>query len=75
MSDRHPRESENRYYGYLNDIIKCDFNSFKLVLFEVKWYMLQMNERDPKIAIIEHVNGFTMVNTRRLSRVQKHMLF
>jgi hypothetical protein len=39
-SDRHPRESENRYYGYLNDILECDFNSFKLVLFNVKWYRL-----------------------------------
>jgi hypothetical protein len=39
-SDRHPREYENRYYGYLNDILECDFNSFKLVLFDVKWYRL-----------------------------------
>jgi hypothetical protein len=30
MSDRHPRQSKNRYYGFLNDIIECDFNSFKL---------------------------------------------
>jgi hypothetical protein len=37
-SDKHPREYENRYYGYLNDIVECDFNSFKLVLFDVKWY-------------------------------------
>ena len=53
-----------RYYGYLEDILECDFNSFKVVLFEVKWYRLQMNERDPKRTIIEHANGFTMVNTR-----------
>jgi hypothetical protein len=39
-SDRCPRESKNRYYGFLNDIIECDFNSFKLVLFDVKWYWL-----------------------------------
>ena len=39
-SDKHPEVSENRYYGYLEDIIECDFNSFKIVLFEVKWYML-----------------------------------
>jgi hypothetical protein len=63
-SDRHPKVSENRYYGYLNDILECDFKSFKLVLFEVKWYRLQMNERDPERTIIEHANGFTMVNTR-----------
>jgi hypothetical protein len=39
-SDRRPREYENRYYGFLNDIIECDFNSFKLVFFDVKWYRL-----------------------------------
>ena len=37
-TDRHPEVSENRYYGYLEDILECDFNSFKVVLFEVKWY-------------------------------------
>jgi hypothetical protein len=63
-SDMHPTISENRYYGYLNDIIECDFNSFKLVMFEVKWYRLQMNEHDPERTVIEHANGFTMVNTR-----------
>jgi len=35
-SDKRPREYENRYYGFLNDIIECDFKSFKLVLFDVK---------------------------------------
>ena len=32
-SDKHPEESENRYYGYLEDIIECEFNSFKIKLF------------------------------------------
>jgi hypothetical protein len=63
-SDRNLEETENRYYGHLEDIIECDFNSFKIVLFEVKWYRLWMHERDPKRTIIEHDNGFTMVNTR-----------
>ena len=63
-SDRNPKETENRYYGNLEDIIECDFNSFKIVLFEVKWYMLRMHERDPERTVIEHDNGFTMVNTR-----------
>jgi hypothetical protein len=63
-SDRNPEETENRYYGHLEDIIECDFNSFKIVLFEVKWYSLRMHERDPKRTVIEHDNGFTMVNTR-----------
>ena len=35
-------------------------------MFDVKWYMLRMNERDPERTIIEHANGFTMVNTREL---------
>ena len=65
-SDKHPEVYENRYYGYLEDIIECDFNSFKIVLFEGKWYRLQMNERYPERTVIEHANGFTMVNTRAL---------
>ena len=65
-SDKHPEVYENRYYGYLEDIIECDFNSFKIVMFEVKWYRLRMNERDPEKTIIYHANGFTMVNTRAL---------
>ena len=63
-SDRNPKETENRYYGHLEDIIECDFNSFKIVLFEVKWYRLRMHERDLERTVIEHDNGFTMVNTR-----------
>ena len=30
----------------------------------VKWYMLQLNQCDPDRTIIEHDNGFTMVNAR-----------
>jgi hypothetical protein len=63
-SDKHPTILENIYYGYLDDIIEHEFKSFKLVLFKVKWYMLQMNEHDPDRTIIEHANGFSMVNTR-----------
>jgi hypothetical protein len=63
-SDRHPTISKNRYYGYLDYIIKCDFKSFKLFIFKVKWYRLWMNECDPSRTLIECTNGFTMVNTR-----------
>jgi hypothetical protein len=63
-SDKHPRLTENRYYGYLDDIIKCDFKSFKIILFEVKWYRLWINEHEPEIIVIQHENVFTMVNTR-----------
>ena len=48
----------------MDDILQCDFNSFKVVMFVVKWYRLQFNQRDPDRTIIEHDNGFTMVNTR-----------
>jgi hypothetical protein len=48
----------------LEDIIECDFNSFKVVLFEVKWYRIWMHEHDLERTVIEHDNGFTMVNTR-----------
>ena len=47
-------------------ILECDFNSFKVVLFEFKWYKLRMNEHDLEINFIEHANGFSMVNTREL---------
>lgn len=71
-SDRHPKFSENRYYGYLEDIIHCDFKSFKIIFFVVKWYRLRLNQCDPDRTIIEHANGFTMVNTRLLeSRTSK----
>ena len=63
-SDRHPEISENQYYGYLEYIIQCDFNSFKVVLFVVKWYRLRLNQHDPNKTIIECDNGFTLVNTR-----------
>jgi hypothetical protein len=63
-SDRNLEETENRYYGLLEDIIECDFNSFKIVLFEVKWYRLRIHEHDSERTVIEHDNGFTMVNTR-----------
>ena len=42
----------------------CDFKSFKLVLFDVKWYKIRMNECDPDRTFTEHDNGFIMVNTR-----------
>ena len=32
-SDKNPEVFENRYYGYLEDIIECEFNSFKIVMF------------------------------------------
>ena len=32
-TERHLEETENRYYGNLEDIIECDFNSFKIVWF------------------------------------------
>jgi hypothetical protein len=60
----HPKETENRYYWYLEDIIQCDFNSFKIVLFEVKWYMLRMHECDLEIIFIEHANVFNIVDTK-----------
>jgi hypothetical protein len=63
-SDKHPKVSENQYYGYLEDILECDFKSFKIVLFDVKWYRLRMNERDPNRTVILRDNEFTMVNTR-----------
>ena len=62
-SDKHPELSENRYYGYLEDILHCDFNSFKVVMFIFKWYKLWLNWCDPNKTIIGHDNGFTMVNT------------
>jgi hypothetical protein len=39
-TDIHPQQSKNQYYGILDDILECDFNSFKIVLFFVKWFRL-----------------------------------
>ena len=33
-------------------------------MFVVNWYRLRLNQRDPEKTIIEHDNGFNMVNTR-----------
>ena len=63
-TNRHPEVSENRYYGYLEDFIQCEFKSFKVVLFIVKWYRLRLKQHDPDRTIIDHDNEFTMVNTR-----------
>ena len=63
-SEKHLELLENQYYGYLEDILQCDFKSFKVVLFMVKWYRLRLNQHDPDRTIIEHDNGFNMVNTR-----------
>jgi hypothetical protein len=74
-SDRHPKEYENRYYGYLNDILECDFNSFKLVLFNAKWYRLRMHERDEEINVIQHANRFPMIKTTTFERGQDRDVF
>jgi len=65
-SYKHPKVFENWYYAYLEDIFECDFKSFLIGLLNVKWYMIQMNEHDPSRDVIEHANGFTMVNTRNI---------
>jgi hypothetical protein len=75
MSDRHPRESENRYYGFLNDIIECDFNSFKLVLFDVKWYRLRMHEHDEEITFIQDANIFPMNKTMVFEKTNDRYVF
>jgi hypothetical protein len=74
-SDRHPQESENRYYGYLNNTLECDFNSFKLVLFDVKWYRLQMHERDEERTVIQHAKGFPMIKKMMFERGHDRYVF
>jgi hypothetical protein len=62
-SDKYAQKSENKYYGYSKDILKCDYNSFTIVLFNVKWYRLKMNEHDDERTIIQCANGFPMIKT------------
>ena len=62
-SDMYPQQSQNQYYGILDDIIECEFNTFKVVPFVVKWYRLRLNQNDPDRMVIQHDNGFTMINT------------
>ena len=33
-SDKNLELTKNRYYGYLEDILQCDFKSFKVVMIE-----------------------------------------
>ena len=47
----------------MEHIVECGFNSFKLVLFAIKWYRLQMYEHDEEITIIQHANVLTMIKT------------
>jgi hypothetical protein len=68
-SDIHPQQSQNQYYGILDDIIESEFNTFKVVLFVVKWYRLQLNQNDPDRTVIQHDNRFTMINTRSFEPV------
>ena len=63
-NDIHPKQSQNWYHGILDDIIECDFNSFKVVLFVIKWHRLWLNQNDLDRTIIQHDNGFIMINTR-----------
>jgi len=44
-------------------MLKLDFNFLKVVFFEVRWYILLLQGVD--ITIIDHDNGFTMINTTR----------
>ena len=69
-NDIHPQQSENRYYEILDDIIECDFNSFKIVLFFIKWFRLRLNRNDPDRTVIEHDSVFTMINTRSFELVR-----
>ena len=54
----------------MDDILECDFNSFKVVLFFIKWFRLRLNRNDPDRTIIEHDSGFTMINTRSFELVR-----
>jgi hypothetical protein len=63
-SERNPLVCINRYNGFLDDILECDFKSFELVMFDVKWCMLRMNEHDTNRIVNKHSNRFTMVNRR-----------
>ena len=58
------------YYGILDDILECDFNSFKIVPFFVKWYRLRLNQNNLDRTIIEHDSGFTIINKRSFELVR-----
>ena len=53
----------------MDDILEWDFNSFKIVLFVIKRFRLQLNRNDPDRTVIEHDSGFTMINTRSFETV------
>ena len=53
----------------MDDILECNFNSFKIVLFFVKWFRLRLNQNDPDRTVIKHDSGFTMINIRSFELV------
>ena len=69
-TDIRPQQSKNWYYDILDDILECKVNSFKIVLFVVKWFRLRLNRNDPDRTVIEHDSGFTMINTRSFELVE-----
>ena len=56
-------------------IFECEINSFKLVLFDVKWYRLSMNVHDDDIILIQQENGFPMVKTSHFEAGKDHYVF
>lgn len=64
--DIHPKVFYIQYYGHQHDILECDFKSFKIVLFSVKWFRLRIHECGRDKTVIEHANGFTIVDTRNV---------
>ena len=61
--DIHPWGTINNYYGYLDGIIECEFNSFKLVMLDFKWYRLLLHGCDEDRIVIENSNRFLVIKT------------
>ena len=52
------------YCGLIQNIIKVDYRSFFIYLFEVKWF-LDVIERGPGTSIKTHINGFITIDSTK----------
>jgi hypothetical protein len=56
-------------------MLEYDFNSFKLVMFDIEWYRLRMHEHDEERTVIQHANRFSMIKTTMFERGDDRYVF
>jgi len=62
-----------RYYGLIEDILELNFRSFKVVLFEAKWFRNIVVGNHPTTYM--HENGFCIINHTRFEQTDEPYVF